>query len=76
MRTTIHLADDVTAAIEALRRETGAGVSEAINLLIRRGLATGQVHRSYEPRSHPIGVKVDVSNVAEALEQLDGPAAA
>ena len=39
MRTTITLADDVAAALEKLRRERSVGLSEAVNDLVRAGLA-------------------------------------
>jgi hypothetical protein len=38
MRTTLTLADDVAAAVEALRRERSSGISEAVNELCRAGL--------------------------------------
>ncbi len=39
MRTTVTLADDVVAAVERVRRERGVGVSDAVNDLVRAGLA-------------------------------------
>ncbi|MFN2592973.1 MAG: ribbon-helix-helix protein, CopG family, partial [Candidatus Dormibacteria bacterium] len=39
MRTTISLDKDVTAAIEELRRRRSLGLSEAVNELVRAGLA-------------------------------------
>jgi hypothetical protein len=73
MRTTIALDDDTTAAIEELRRRTGVGVSEAVNQLIREGLTVRSTQPPFRQRSYDAGLLIDVSNVAEALELLEGP---
>lgn len=75
MRTTITLADDVAAAVERLRRERSLGLSEAVNELVRSGLTAGTDDQPFAQRTHDLGDGVDVSNVGEALETLDGPAA-
>jgi hypothetical protein len=77
VRTTITLADDVAAAIEKLRREQSIGLSEAVNDLVRAGLIK-QVHghTSFRQKSHDLGHGIDYSNIAEALETLDGPTTA
>jgi hypothetical protein len=76
MRTTINLADDVAAAAEQLRREHGLGLSEAVNRLARAGLAAEGTPRArpFRQRTHDLGSGPDVSNVAELLETLEGPA--
>jgi Arc/MetJ family transcription regulator len=71
MRTTVNLDPDVAAAVEELRRTHGAGVSEAVNLLARSGLAAKGRRRPYVHRSAHLGLTIDVRNVAEALELLD-----
>jgi hypothetical protein len=76
MRTTITLADDVAAAVEQLRRERSIGVSEAVNELIRRGLLPRGRPQRFVQATHDLGAGVDYTNVAEAVETLDGPAAA
>jgi hypothetical protein len=68
MRTTITLADDVSAGVEQLRRERSLGLSEAVNELIRRGLAARPERRRFRQVSHPVGLKIDVTDVADALE--------
>jgi hypothetical protein len=74
MRTTVTLADDVAAELERLRRERSIGVSEALNELARAGMARRQQPRQrFVQRTHEIGLGVDVTNVAEALEQIEGP---
>jgi hypothetical protein len=75
MRTTITLADDVAAAVERLRRERSAGLSEVVNELIRSGLVAGGRRRDFKQKTHDMGDGVDYANVADAIETLDGPAA-
>ncbi len=73
MRTTVELDADTAQAVQQLRREQGRGVSEAVNELIRRGLMAKADVAPYRPRTAPLGIRIDVSNVAEALEVLEGP---
>jgi len=76
MRTTVNLADDVAAEVERLRRERGVGLSEAVNDLARAGLlAAERPVRPFRQKSYDMGARVDVSNIGEVLELLDGPAA-
>lgn len=75
MRTTITLSDDVAAAVERLRRERSIGLSEAVNDLVRAGLTTPQVKSAFRQKTHDLGTGIDFSNIADALETLDGPAA-
>ncbi len=72
MRTIVELDDDVAAAVERLSRERSIGFSEAVNELIRGRLAGSVVGAAFEQRSHALGLRLDVSNIADALEQLDG----
>jgi Arc/MetJ family transcription regulator len=72
MRTTVNLDDDVAAAVEELRRERHVGLSEAVNQLARAGLRRRAQRRrevTFTPRA--LGIKGDVSDVAEVLEQID-----
>ncbi|MCV2488233.1 ribbon-helix-helix protein, CopG family [Geodermatophilus sp. YIM 151500] len=73
MRTTVEFDADTTRAIEALRRERGMGVSEAVNELVRRGLLAQPARPPFRQRTASLGVGIDVSSVADALEVLDGP---
>jgi Arc/MetJ family transcription regulator len=73
MRTTIRLDDDVAAAAQRLSREKRIGLGEAVNRLARAGLRAGRARRSFRQRTADLGLQVDVSNVAEALDLLDGP---
>ena len=74
MRTTVRLDPEVAAAAEQLRRERHIGLGEAVNELARAGLARSQKVQWVEPfrqRTAGVGVKIDVTNIAEALELLD-----
>lgn len=75
MRTTVTLDDDVAAALEQLRRERGLGLSEALNELARSGLRRRPERRPFNQKSQPIGLTIDVTDVADAIELLEGPAA-
>ena len=72
MRTTVEFDEDTAKAIDELRRERGLGVSQAVNELIRRGLVPRGEVRRFEQRTRRLGLKIDVSNVAEALELAEG----
>lgn len=72
VRTTVNLEDDVAAAVEQLRRDQHIGLSEAVNRLVRAGLhpsSTARRRRDFTPAS--LGLRLDVSNVAEVLDRLD-----
>jgi hypothetical protein len=73
MRTTVTIDNDVAAEIERLRR-TGMGLSAALNLLARRGMSkdtTAANAVGYQHRTSKIGLKVDVTNVADVLDLID-----
>jgi len=71
MRTTVTLDEDVAAVVQAKRRQEGLGVSEAVNRLIRAGLAKPDKPTAYVHRTFNVGLKVDVSNIGSVLEVLD-----
>ena len=72
MRTTVVIDSDVAGEIARLRRE-GLGLSEALNLLARRGMTRGPLSEAvkYKHRTPRIGLKVDVTNIADVLDLLD-----
>jgi len=73
MRTTVNLDQDVAAAVDQLRRERSLGLSEAVNELARAGLQTKLPRRRrFRQRSQSLGLRIDVTNVAEAIESLEG----
>lgn len=71
MRTTVTLADDVAAEVERLRRERGLGTSAAINELARKGISRRDQERPFRQRGVKLGLRVDVSNIADVLDALD-----
>jgi len=74
MRTTVTLEKDVAAAVDRLRREEGIGVSEAVNRIARAGLIAKPTRTPFRQRAAKMGpFEIDVSNVAEALEVVEGP---
>ena len=73
MRTTVKLDRDVAAAVARLQEEEGLGLSEAVNRLARAGLTQRQERQAFRQRAAPMGLRVDVTNVAEAIELLEGP---
>ncbi len=76
MRITVTLADDVAAAVEQVRRERSIGLSEAVDDLVRAGLAQQRPRaKRFRQRTHNLGQGIDYSNVADAIETLAGPAA-
>lgn len=72
MRTTVEFQDDTARAIDDLRRARGIGVSEAVNTLIRQGLMPREPRAPFRQRTRRLGIRIDVSNVADALEVLEG----
>ncbi len=73
MRTTVEFDDDTASVVEQLRQERGIGVSEAVNELIRRGLLPRPAGEPFRQVTHRLGLKIDVTNVADALDLLEGP---
>lgn len=49
------------------------GASEAVNHLIRSGLIPRDESTSFRQSTHELGIRLDISNVAETLELLEGP---
>lgn len=79
MRTTVEFEEDTARALEQLRINTGMGVSEAVNHLVRRGLlapeAASPEGATFAQRTHRLGLRIDVSDVADAIDLLEGPRA-
>jgi len=76
MRTTVTFDDDVAAAIGELRRARSIGLSQAVNELIRSGLGIRRPKRArFRQRTYPLGLLIDVTDVADALEIAEGPSA-
>jgi hypothetical protein len=71
----VDLDDDTARAIEQHRHEHGLGLSEAVNELIRQGMLPRARVSPFRQRTRKLSITADVSNVAEALETLEGPKA-
>jgi hypothetical protein len=71
MRTTFTLDPDVASAVQRLRREEGIGISEAVNRLIRSGLARKPGRAPYQHHTVKMGMKMDVSDIGAVLDLLD-----
>lgn len=72
MRTTVDLDADTAKAIDKVRRVRGIGLSEAVNELVRQGLLHNPAPVPFVQETRALGLRVDVSNVAEALDLLEG----
>jgi hypothetical protein len=74
MRTTVSLDDDVAAAVQVIRAQRGIGLSAAVNELARAGLVAQPSRTRFVQRSFPMKARMDMSNIAETLDLLEGPA--
>jgi len=75
MRTTVTVDSDVASEVARLRREQGLGLSEALNLLARRGMAAGTAAARVPFRQDTVdlGARVDVADIGAVLDLLDDP---
>ena len=75
MRTTITLAHDVAAALEKLRRERSCRAQRGRQRSRPRGPGEQRAAPPFRQQAHDLGNGIDFSNVADAIENVDGPAA-
>ena len=78
MRTTLTLDDDLVAKVRAICGRTGESFKVVLNRLLREGLAAGRERRPVAPfrvKARRLWLKpgIQLDNVAELLDQLDGP---
>ena len=71
MRTTITLDEEAAAAVAALRRDTGMGLSDAANTLIHRGAVKREQTYQVSNIHHSMGAKIPLDKTCEVLEYLD-----
>ena len=71
MRTTVSLDPDIESEVQRLRRQDGIGVSEAVNLLARRGLTRTPSSAPYVHHAYDLGLRIDVTNIGDVLDLLD-----
>jgi hypothetical protein len=81
VRTTITLDEDVAAKLRSLSRRSGRAFREVVNDVLRRGLARPSESRGRSPFcivARDLGARrpgVSLDNVAELIEQVEGPLA-
>ena len=80
MRTTLTLDDDVAAKLQSRARRTGRPFREIVNDTLRRGLAATAAASSgrtpFVVHARDFGAVrpgLDVNNVADVLERVEGP---
>ncbi len=56
-----------------MRAERNIGLSEALNELARVGLTVPSQRTRFVQRTFPISARIDVTNVGDTLEYLEGP---
>jgi hypothetical protein len=79
VRTTLTLDEDVYRKLESETRSTGRSFREVVNEHLRRSLAAGQKRTRRQPfrveaRNLDLWPGIDVSNIEQLLDQLDGAA--
>jgi plasmid stability protein len=79
MRTTLTLDEDVAAKLREQSRRSGRPFKAVVNEVLRLGLNTQQTPKNLEPfqiQARDLGLRpgVQLDNIGEVLEQLDGPA--
>lgn len=79
MRTTLTLDDDVAAKLKAESRRAGRSFRDVVNETLRRGLASQRVTRRqpFKIEARDLGdlkPGLSLDNVAELIEQVEGPA--
>jgi len=79
VRTTLILDDDVAAELQAASRRVGRPFRDIVNETLRCGLASQRrdAHRqAFKVMAHDLGdlrPGVSLDNVAELIEQVEGP---
>lgn len=78
MRTTLTLDDDVAAKLKAAARRSGRAFKDVVNETLRRGLVTVRpaARQPFRVRTRSLGglrPGLDIDNIGELLEQVEGP---
>jgi predicted CopG family antitoxin len=79
MRTTLTLDEDVYRKLESETRRTGRSFKEVVNEHLRRSLVAAKPAARRNPfrvNARSMGARpgVDLSNIQQLLDELDGPA--
>jgi plasmid stability protein len=78
VRTTLTLDDDVAAKLKTEARRNGKAFKEVVNDLLRAALNAKRAPpggKAFKVDARPMGLRpgVDLDNIGQLLEQLDGP---
>ena len=79
MRTTLTLDEDIAAKLKSLARRTGRAFREVVNETLRRGLVSSSPpspRQAFKVEAHDFGPRragLNMDNIAELLEQVEGP---
>jgi hypothetical protein len=78
MRTTITLDADVAAKLKAESKKTGRPFKAVVNEYLRLGFTARQHLKgrgAFKIKARPLGLKtgVNIDNMGELLEQIEGP---
>ena len=78
MRTTLTLDEDVAAKLKAEARRNGKAFKEIVNGLLRDALNAKRVQpgrKAFKVDARPMGLRpgIDLDNIGQLLEQLEGP---
>jgi len=75
VRTTLTLDDDVAAKLKAAVRRSGKPFRDVVNETLRRGLTVPRAARvpfRIQPRSLGVRPGIQIDNVGDLLEQIEG----
>ena len=80
MRTTLTLDDDLAVRLQSESRRSGRPFKDVVNEYLRRGLEASRAPRprtAFKVKARPLGIHagLDYDNVADLLEQIEGPVA-
>lgn len=71
MRTTVNLDAEAERVVADLRSDTGMGLSEAVNTLIRRGARLPRVDYAYPAVTFEMGARIPIDRISDVLDLLD-----
>ena len=69
----VEQADGTEAEVQHRGRGETRGVTGAVHELVRRGMLRQRRRDPFVPTTRDLGLEIDVSNIAEALDYLEGP---
>ncbi len=76
VRTTLTIDDDIATRLDQLSRKTGASFKEIVNDTLRKGLEKRPpTPAPFRIKTRDLGLRkgLQIDNIADLMEQLDGP---